>query len=98
MSATIGMARVTLYFESTFSLKDKRREVKSVSQRIQNTFNAAIAEIEDLDDMRTATLGIAVISNDARHADQMLRSVIDRIEQLLDVSTLGEISTDLIPV
>ena len=97
MSATIGKARVTLYFEDTFSLKDKRSEVKRVTQRIRNQFNAGIAEIEDLDDMRAATLGIVVVSTAAPHASQMLNTIIEAIERLLDTSTLGDIETELIP-
>jgi uncharacterized protein len=97
MSATIGKARVTLYFEDTFSLKDKRSEVKRVVQRIRNQFNAGIAEIEDLDDMRVATLGLVVISTSAPHASQMVNTIIEAIERLLDTSTLGDIETELIP-
>jgi len=97
MSATIGKARITLYFEDTFSLKDKRSEVQRVVQRIRNRFNAAIAEIEDLDDMRAATLGIVVVSTSSAHASQMLNTVIEAIERLLDTSTLGDIETELIP-
>ena len=97
MSATIGKARVTLYFEETFSLKDKRSEVKRVTTRIRNQFNAGIAEIEDLDDMRAATLGIVVVSTAAPHASGMLNTIIDAIERLLDTSTLGDIETELIP-
>lgn len=97
MSATIGKAAVTLYFEATFSLKEKRGEVKRVTQRIQNRFNVAIAEIDDLDDMRVATLGLTVLSTSAVHADQMLETIIRAIEDLLDLSTLGEIETEMIP-
>ena len=97
MSATIGKARLTLYFEDTFSLKDKRGEVKSVIRRIQNQFNVAIAEIEDLDDVRAATLGLAVVSTSAPHADQMLTTIIAAVERLLDISVLGEIETEMIP-
>lgn len=97
MSATIGKARVTLYFEDTFSLKDKRSEVKRVVQRIRNQFNAGIAEIEDLDDMRAATLGVVVVSTAAPHASQMINTIIEAIERLLDTSTLGDIETELIP-
>jgi len=97
MSGTIGKARVTLYFESTFSLKDKRSEVKRITRRIQNRFNVAIAEIEDLDDMRMATLGLAVISTSTPHADQMLENIIAAIEDLLEISVLGDFSTEMIP-
>jgi uncharacterized protein len=97
MSATIGKARVTLYLEATFSLKEKRGEVKSIIRRIQNQFNVAIAEIEDLDDIRTATLGVVVISTSTPHADQMLETIVNAIERLLDISVLGEIETEMIP-
>lgn len=97
MSGCIGKARVTLYFEATFSLKEKRGEVRRVTKRIQNRFNVAIAEIEDLDDMRVATLGLVVISNSSTHADQMLENIIAAIQDLLDISVLGDIETELIP-
>jgi hypothetical protein len=98
VSATLGVARVTLQFESTFSLKDKRSEVKSVTQKLRNQFNAAISEIEDLDDMRIATLGIAVLSTSGPHANQMLSTIVSRLENLLDTSTLADVSTELIPL
>ena len=97
MSAIIGAARVTIYLEESFSLKDKRREVRSISKQVQTKFNAAVAEIDDLDDLRVATLGIVVVSNDARHADQMLATIIDFVEERLDLGVLGEFGTELFP-
>jgi uncharacterized protein YlxP (DUF503 family) len=97
MSATVGSARITLWFESTFSLKEKRAEVKRITTRISNQFNCAIAEIEDLDDMRVATLGVLVLSTSANHASQMLNRIIDEVERLLEISTVGELHTELFP-
>lgn len=97
MSATVGSARVTLYFEETFSLKEKRAEVKRLTARISKQFNCAIAEIEDLDDMRVATLGILVLSTSANHASQMLNRILAEIEHLLGISTIGDLSTELFP-
>lgn len=95
---TVGVARVTLYLEGSQSLKDKRHVVRSLTKRVQNQFNAAIAEIEDLDDMRVATLGITTLSNNPAHADQMLAAVIGFIERNVELGTLGEIETELIPL
>ncbi len=97
MSATVGAAQITLMFESTFSLKEKRAEVKRITARIANQFNCAVAEIADLDDMRVATIGLLVLSTSPDHSSQMLNTIIDRIEALLEISTLAEISTDLYP-
>ena len=95
--AALGMATVTIYFEETFSLKDKRREVKSVVHRVQARFNCAIAEVADLDDLRVATLGVAVLSTAAPHADQMLQTIVAFIETSLDIGVVGEISTAIDP-
>ena len=97
MSVTIGRARVTILFEATFSLKEKRGEISSLTKRVSNRFNAAIAEIETLDDVRTGTLGIVVVSNNANHASQMLHSIAAFIERQLDLGYLGEVEIELIP-
>jgi uncharacterized protein YlxP (DUF503 family) len=98
MSATIGVMRLSLIFEETFSLKEKRSEVSSLTQRLRNQFNAAVAEIEDLDDMRSATIGVAVISNSSTLCERMMATIADRAEGLLEISILADISTELIAV
>lgn len=97
MVATIGRARVTIYMDESFSLKDKRREVRSVCDRVRHKFNAGVSEIEDLDDIRVATIGIVVLSNAKPHADQMLQKILDFIDRSLDLGVLGEVETDLFP-
>ncbi|HEV2129145.1 MAG TPA: DUF503 domain-containing protein [Thermomicrobiales bacterium] len=97
MTAWIGRARLTLYLHGASSLKDKRSEVKSVIHRLQRRFNVAVAEIEDLDDVRVATIGIVVLSTSAPHADEMLSTILTAAEGMLDMSVPGEVDTELIP-
>lgn len=97
MTVWIGRARLTLYLEGAQSLKDKRSEVKSLIHRLQRRFNAAVAEIEDLDDMRVATIGIVVLSTSAPHADQMLATILNAAEGMLDLAVPGEVDTELLP-
>ncbi len=98
MAATIGVLRVTLYLEDTFSLKDKRQTVRSVVQQARNKFNAAVAETDDLDDPRTATITVAVVSNSAPHADEMLQSILGFIEGRVEMGVVNEVGTELIPL
>jgi len=77
----IGTARVVLRLAENGTLKDKRQVVKSLLARLRNTFNVATAEVDTLDDRRTATIGIACVSNDARHADEVLAKVLRFIEE-----------------
>jgi uncharacterized protein YlxP (DUF503 family) len=97
MAMTVGVARVSLYLEETFSLKDKRQVVRSITQKVRNQFNAAIAEVADLDDARVATLAIVTVSNSAPHAQEMLQTVIDFIERRVELGVMGEVETELIP-
>jgi uncharacterized protein YlxP (DUF503 family) len=97
VAMTVGVARVTLYLEDTFSLKDKRQIIRSITQKVRNQFNAGIAEVADLDDPCAATLAIVVVSNAANHAQEMLQTVIDFIERRVELGVLGEVETELIP-
>ena len=76
----VATARITLRLPASHSLKDKRRVVKSICQRTQNRFNVSIAEIDSHELWQTASLGIACVSTSARHAAQMLDTVIAFIE------------------
>lgn len=97
MATTVGVAHVTLYLEETFSLKDKRHVVRSITQRVRNQFNAGIAEVADLNDPRVATLAVVCVSNSAPHADEMLATIVNFIEARVELGVVGEIETELIP-
>ena len=71
----VGMCRVVLSLPGNDSLKGKRSVVKSVLERTRARFHVTAAEVADMDNHRRATLGFAVVSNDARHA----RSVLDKL-------------------
>ncbi len=97
MAMTVGVARLGFYLEGTTSLKDKRSVVRPVVERVRNRFNVGIAEIEDLDDIRVATLAVVCVSNSAPHVDEMLATVIEFIESRVELGVLREIETEVIP-
>ena len=78
---TIGICRLNLYLPESGSLKHKRQVLKSLSTRIRNKFNVSISELEDNDLWQKAVLGVAVITNDARYANQVLSKVVDLVEK-----------------
>ncbi len=92
----IGVARVTLYLPECNSLKEKRSVVKPIVERIRRQFHVSIAEIEDLDDLRVATIGFAVISNSGAHAEEMLQTILHAVERESTEARLGEIETEII--
>ncbi len=93
----IGAARFSLYLAESFSLKEKRGIVKSAVERARKRFNASIAQVEDLDDMRVGTVGVVVVSNDALHADEMLRTIMEFFERAVPDAELAEIEVEVMP-
>jgi len=96
MATTVGIARITLYLEESFSLKDKRHVVRSLIQRVRNQFNVSIAEVGDLNDMRVATIAAVCVSNSSPHVDEMLAKVVSFMERNVELGVLGEVDTELI--
>ena len=92
----IGVLNVGLYLSEPQSLKDKRRIIKSLIEKLKNKFNVAVAETGDLDSWNNCSLGIFCISNEAAHADSMLASVLNFIECIGTVE-LTEVKTEIIP-
>jgi uncharacterized protein len=76
----LGVCRLELILPDNHSLKGKRSVVRSICAQVRQKFNVAIAEVEDQDAWQVAGLGFAVVSADARHADQMVQQIVDFIE------------------
>lgn len=75
----VGVLSVRLAVFEALSLKDKRRIVKSLKDRLSNRHNVSVAEIDDLDHRQAATIGVAMISNDARFVESALARIVDEI-------------------
>ncbi|MBI4203320.1 MAG: DUF503 domain-containing protein [Chloroflexi bacterium] len=92
----IGVCTIQLRMPENGSLKDKRQVIRSVTDRVRGRFNVSIAEVADNDVWGLTTLGFACVSNDARHAEEMLSNVVSYIEGLrLDAEVL-DIQTEVI--
>ncbi|HYD00900.1 MAG TPA: DUF503 domain-containing protein [Phycisphaerales bacterium] len=61
------------------SLKDKRRIVNSVKDRLHREHLCSVAEVGNLENASLAVMALALVGSDRKH----LRSVIDTIEHKL---------------
>ncbi len=94
----IASAIVSYHIPNAQSLKAKRGIVKSLIARVRARFDVAIAEVDDQDLWQRATLGIAYVSSDARHADEVLGKVGDFLAGASPEAELLDIETELIHV
>lgn len=84
----VGICRVSLFIPGSRSLKDRRRAVQDVKQRLRNEFNLSAAEADDEGLGQRATLGLAVVASDGRFADQVLAKAVDLVRRQSDVELL----------
>lgn len=77
----IGVLQVELSLPGSDSLKDKRRLVKSLLDRLHNEFNVAAAEVDAQDNHRHAHLAVTCVSSEGKHANQILSHVMSTVER-----------------
>jgi len=80
MSAIIGLCTIEVHLPEVGSLKAKRSILKSMLAKLHNQFNVSASEVDENDRWQTAVIAIAVVSNSARHAEQVLNNALDWVE------------------
>ena len=71
----IAYLTLEIRIEAAHSLKDKRQVVRSMKDRLRNSFNISIAEIEVTDLWQRATLGVVSISSSRDYLNGLMQSV-----------------------
>ena len=74
-------AKLTFHIAYAASLKDKRQVRRSLIDQTRQRFNASVAEVGTQDSHQTLTIGVAVVSGDAAHAQNSLDEIIRFMEQ-----------------
>ncbi len=88
----VGLKTWELHLNGCRSLKDKRRVLKSLKDRLHNRFNVSVAETDYHDSWQRAELACSVVSTDKRHAESVLGSAdklidSDGFARIVDSST-----------
>jgi hypothetical protein len=80
---TIGSILLEVFLPASQSLKDKRRVVRSLKDRLRGRFNVAVAEIDYQETHQRATLGVVSIANERLQIEQLFESVRAEVERNL---------------
>ena len=92
----VGICRLTTHLPESSNLKEKRQVARSLTARIRNQFNVAVAEVDDNDLWQRLTLGICCVSNDSAHANEMLARVVTFVEDFRSDLVLLDYETEVI--
>jgi len=77
---SVGLLLLDCYIPESRSLKDKRRILTSLSERLRRQFNIAIAEVEYQDQWQRAQLAVVLVNTNWR----MLQSTSSKLIEYVD--------------
>jgi uncharacterized protein YlxP (DUF503 family) len=92
----VGVLRVVLHLPEGGSLKAKRQVVSGLLRQVRNQFGVAAAEVGSSDLWQLAEIAVACVSNDARHADEVLARVLRFFEDRSRDAVVSDVSTELL--
>ena len=75
----IGYLELDMHFPHSRSLKDKRRELASLKDRIWQRHNVALAELEFQDTWQRAKVGVVALSSQQTLVEQVLAKIRDDV-------------------
>jgi len=85
----VGQCTFDLHVANSQSLKEKRRVIKSIKEKLKNRFNVAVCEFGDLSLWQRSQLSIVTCSNDRTVVDSTIKTVVNFIEGIHSVSLLS---------
>lgn len=92
----IGACKVRLRILGARSLKEKRKVLKSMKDRLLR-MNLSVSEVDDNDKWQAATIGLALVSNDAAFLNSVMDRIIREMEGNDEVEILS-VNTEIIHV
>jgi uncharacterized protein YlxP (DUF503 family) len=84
----IGLLEIDLYSEQFHSLKDKRRLLSSLKERLKNKFNVAVAESDYQDLWQKAQLSVVTLGP----GRAILESTFQQIEDFIYLNYAVQVS------
>jgi len=74
------VSKITLVIPYSYSLKDKRRVLKALKDRVWSKFRVSISEVEELNSLQKAILGAVHVSNNKELLDSIMNKILNLIE------------------
>jgi hypothetical protein len=91
----IGFLQFELIVHGSESLKDKRRVVNSVKDRLHREHMVAVAEVGSLEALNVAVMGLACVGRDGAWVGEMLDHIVEKLRGVGDAE-LGVCSRQII--
>lgn len=91
----LAILQFDLHIRGSESLKDKRRVVNSVKDRLHHDHMVSVAEVGALESLTVARMGLALATNDVKYAAQTLDRITAKLRALHDAE-LGDTRREIL--
>ena len=78
----VGLGVITFRIHGCRSLKEKRSVVKSLIRKVQNSFNASVAEVGAHDIYQKAEIGFSLVGTDQRYINSKSDKILNMLEEM----------------
>ena len=85
----VGIVSLRFVIPGSHSLKDKRRCLRGVKDRLRAQFNVSIAEVDAQDVWQTAVLGLSAVGTDRAYVEGLLDQAIQMVRRQRDVTLVS---------
>lgn len=86
----VGIYTLEIYLPSSSSLKDKRRIIKGLKDRLRTRHNISIAEVDGQELWQRSTLAVVSVSNSEAPLHASFQKIHHEIEQRLPGGIVSE--------
>jgi uncharacterized protein YlxP (DUF503 family) len=80
----IGFLSIEIFLPYSQSLKDKRKVLNTLRDRVRGRFNAAFAELDYQDKWQRSRIGIVTLNSQKGIVDEILQKICRDVEQNLE--------------
>ena len=77
----VSMIQLLIYLDDIASIKDKRRAVKSLKDKLIRRYRISVAEVDLQDSLSFTHLGAAVVSNSKTNGEAVMQKVLHFVEE-----------------
>lgn len=91
----LAILQFELLIHASESLKDKRRVIKSLKDRLHREHMVSVAEVGLLDRMDAARLGLAAVGSDVSTLQSMMDRIVEKLRHLHNAE-LGDCRREIV--
>jgi uncharacterized protein YlxP (DUF503 family) len=80
----IGYLSLEIYLPYSHSLKEKRKRLSAIKDRLRKKYNVALAELDYQDKWQRSKIGVVTLNNRKTMVEKLFQRILAEAESLID--------------